>query len=71
MGGRDLLGLGGMLVACVVGCTILGLVVDGLAGSSPVGAVAGVGIGIGLGATVFVLRALSALRDPDQGNPDE
>jgi F0F1-type ATP synthase assembly protein I len=68
MGGRDLLGLGGMLVACVVGCTVLGLVVDDLAGSSPIGAVAGVGIGIGLGATVFVLRALRALRDPD---PDE
>lgn len=71
MGGRDLLGLGGMLVACVVGCTVLGLVVDGLAGSSPIGAVAGVGIGIGLGATVFVLRALSALRDSEPHDPDE
>ena len=66
MGGRDLLGLGGMLVASVVGCTVLGLVVDDLAGSSPIGAVAGVGFGIGIGATAFVLRALRALRDPDQ-----
>jgi F0F1-type ATP synthase assembly protein I len=66
MGGRDLLGLGGMLAGCVVGCTVLGLVVDDLAGSSPVGAVAGVGLGIGLAATAFVLRALRALRDPDQ-----
>ena len=67
MGGRDLLGLGGMLAGCVVGCTVLGLVVDDLAGSSPVGAVAGVGLGIVLGATAFVLRAL---REPDQ-DPDE
>jgi len=66
MGGRDLLGLGGMLAACVVGCTVLGLLVDNLAGSSPVGAVAGVGLGIALGSTVFVLRALRALRDPDK-----
>ncbi|HWI42320.1 MAG TPA: hypothetical protein VNS81_01775 [Nocardioides sp.] len=66
MGGRDLLGLGGMLAGCVVGCTILGLVVDGLAGSSPAGALVGVGVGIGLAATAFVLRALSALRDPDK-----
>jgi F0F1-type ATP synthase assembly protein I len=66
MGGRDLLGLGGMLVGSVVGCTVLGLVVDDLAGSSPIGAVAGVGLGIGIGATAFVLRALRALRDPDQ-----
>lgn len=65
MGGRDLLGLGGMLAGCVVGCTVLGLVVDELAGSSPVGVVVGVGVGIGLGATAFVLRALRALRDPD------
>ena len=66
MGGRDLLGLGGMLAGCVVGCTVLGLVVDELAGSSPVGAVAGVGLGIVLGATAFVLRALRALRDPNE-----
>jgi F0F1-type ATP synthase assembly protein I len=66
MGGRDLLGLGGMLAGCVVGCTVLGLVVDELAGSSPLGAVAGVGLGIALGATAFVLRALRALREPDE-----
>jgi F0F1-type ATP synthase assembly protein I len=66
MGGRDLLGLGGMLVGCVVGCTVLGLLVDELAGSSPVGAVTGVGLGIVLGATAFVLRALRALHDPDE-----
>jgi F0F1-type ATP synthase assembly protein I len=66
MGGRDLLGLGGMLAGCVVGCTVLGLVVDELAGSSPIGAVAGVGMGIALGATAFVLRALRALREPDE-----
>jgi F0F1-type ATP synthase assembly protein I len=66
MGGRDLLGLGGMLAGSVVGCTVLGLVVDELAGTSPVGAVTGVGLGIAFGATAFVLRALRALRDPDE-----
>lgn len=66
MGGRDLLGLGGMLAGCVVGCTVLGLVVDELAGSSPVGALAGVGLGIVVGSSAFILRALRALRDPNE-----
>jgi F0F1-type ATP synthase assembly protein I len=71
MGGRDLLGLGGMLAGSVVGCTVLGLLVDHFAGSSPAGAVVGVGLGIALGATAFVLRALRALRESDQpGQPD-
>lgn len=63
--GRDLLGLGGFLVGCVVGCTILGLLVDHLAGSEPVGVVIGVAVGILLGAIGFAARVRRALRQPD------
>jgi F0F1-type ATP synthase assembly protein I len=64
MRGRDLIGLGGMLVGAVVGCTVLGLLVDDLAGSSPVGVVLGVAAGMVLGAVAFVLRVRRALRVP-------
>ena len=70
MRGRDLLGLGGMLVGAVVGCTALGLLVDHLAGSDPVGVVLGVAVGMALGAVGFVLRVRRALRSPDQDPPD-
>lgn len=63
--GRDLLGLGGLLVGCVVGCTAIGLLVDHLAGSDPAGAVGGVAIGIVLGGVGFVARVRRALRDSD------
>jgi F0F1-type ATP synthase assembly protein I len=63
LGGRDLLGLGGLLVGCVVGCTLLGLLVDHVAGSSPVGVVVGVAVGILLGAFGFAARVRRALRD--------
>ncbi|WP_017935504.1 hypothetical protein [Nocardioides sp. Iso805N] len=62
LGGRDLLGLGGLLAGCVVGCTLLGLLVDHVAGSSPVGVVLGVAIGIVLAAFGFAARARRALR---------
>ncbi|WP_460854115.1 hypothetical protein [Nocardioides montaniterrae] len=62
MGGRDLLGLGAMLVGAVVGCTVLGLLFDHLAGSEPVGVLVGVGAGIAIGAVGFVLRVRRALR---------
>lgn len=62
-GGRDLLGLGALLAGAVIGCTLLGLLVDHLAGSSPVGVLVGVAVGIVLGATGFVLRVRAALRD--------
>lgn len=61
--GRDLLGLGGLLAGSVVGCTAIGLVIDHLAGSSPVGALVGVAVGIVLGAIGFVARVRVALRD--------
>lgn len=62
--GRDLLGLGGLLIGSVVGFTILGVLVDHIAGSSPVGAVVGVILGIVGGAVGFVLRVRRALQDP-------
>ena len=70
MRGRDLLGLGGMLVGAVVGCTALGLLVDHLAGTDPIGVVLGVAVGMVLGAVGFVLRVRRALRmPPDEPDP--
>lgn len=70
LGGRDLLGLGGMLVGAVVGCTVLGLLVDHAADSSPVGVVLGVALGMVLGAAGFAVRVRRALRVPPQRSDD-
>jgi F0F1-type ATP synthase assembly protein I len=69
LGGRDLLGLGAMLVGAVVGCTALGLLLDHLAGSAPVGVLLGVAAGIAFGAIGFVLRVRRALRVPSEHDP--
>lgn len=61
LGGRDLLGLGGLLAGSVVGFTLLGLFVDHLAGSSPIGVVIGVAIGMLAGAAGFAIRVRRAL----------
>ncbi len=61
--GRDLVGLGGLLVGAVVACTALGLVVDDQAGTSPVFTMLGVGLGIVLGGLGFWLRVRAALRE--------
>ena len=61
--GRDLAGLGGLLVAAVVGGMVIGLVVDDLAGSSPAGVLTGIMVGVVVGAVGFWLRVRSALRD--------
>lgn len=61
LGGRDLLGLGALLAGCVVGCTLLGMLVDHLAGSSPFGVVVGVALGMLLGALGFAARVRSAM----------
>lgn len=61
--GRDLAGLGGLLVAAVVGGMVIGLVVDDRAGTSPVGVLVGIAVGVVLGAVGFWLRVRSALRD--------
>jgi F0F1-type ATP synthase assembly protein I len=61
--GRDLVGLGGLLVAAVVGGMVIGLVVDDQAGTSPAGVLVGIAVGVVLGAVGFWLRVRSALRD--------
>lgn len=61
--GRDLAGLGGLLVAAVVGGMVIGLVVDEQAGSSPVGVLIGIAVGVLAGAAAFWIRVRTALRD--------
>ena len=46
LGGRDLIGLGGLLVGAVVVGTVLGLVIDDVAGTSPAFTIAGVFLGM-------------------------
>lgn len=60
--GRDLVGLGGLLAGAVVAFTVLGLVVDNAADTTPVFTVVGVGVGIVSGGIGFWLRVRSALR---------
>lgn len=60
--GRDLIGLGGLLAGAVVAGTLLGLLVDDAAGTSPTFTLLGVGLGIVLGGFGFWLRVRSALR---------
>lgn len=60
--GRDLIGLGGILVGGVVGGMVIGLLVDSAAGTSPLWTLVGVGIGIVLAVVAFALRVRSALR---------
>jgi F0F1-type ATP synthase assembly protein I len=60
--GRDLVGLGGLLAGAVVAGTLLGLLIDDLAGTTPVFTIVGVFLGIITGAIGFWLRVRSALR---------
>ena len=60
--GRDLIGLGGMLAGAVVAGTVLGLLVDSAAGTSPAFTIAGVFLGMALGAVGFAIRVRGALR---------
>ncbi|MBW8752225.1 MAG: hypothetical protein JF565_12495 [Propionibacteriales bacterium] len=60
--GRDLIGLGGLLVGGVVGGMLLGLLADHLLDSSPAGVLVGVALGVVLGCTGFFLRVRRALR---------
>lgn len=61
--GRDLLGLGGFLVAAVVGGLVIGLLVDQAAGTGPVFVLLGILLGIVAGGVGFVMRVRAALRD--------
>lgn len=60
--GRDLIGLGGVLVGSVVVFTVLGLVLDNAFGSTPAFTLCGVGLGIVVAGVGFWLRIRSALR---------
>jgi F0F1-type ATP synthase assembly protein I len=59
--GRDLIGLGGLLVGAIVAGTVIGLLLDHLAGSSPAFTVAGVFLGMVAGAVGFALRVRAAM----------
>jgi F0F1-type ATP synthase assembly protein I len=61
--GRDLAGLGGILVAGVVGGMVVGLLVDDAAGTSPLWTLVGIVLGILLAVAGFVVRVRDALRE--------
>jgi F0F1-type ATP synthase assembly protein I len=61
--GRDLLGLGGLLVAAVVGGLVIGLLLDQAVGTSPLFVLLGLLLGVVAGAAGFWVRVRSALRD--------
>ncbi|MEO7351068.1 MAG: AtpZ/AtpI family protein, partial [Marmoricola sp.] len=61
--GRDLAGLGGLLVAAVVGGMVIGLLVDNAAGTSPAATLVGLAVGVVAGAVGFWLRVRTALRN--------
>lgn len=61
--GRDLAGLGGVLVGSVVAGLVLGLFIDDRASTSPVFSLIGVFGGIAAGAVGFWLRVRAALRE--------
>ena len=60
--GRDLIGLGGLLVGAIVAGTLLGILVDHAAGTTPVFTVLGVFVGMAVGAVGFALRVRAAVR---------
>jgi F0F1-type ATP synthase assembly protein I len=60
--GRDLIGLGGLLVGAIVAGTLLGIWLDSAAGTSPVFTLVGVFLGMAFGALGFALRVRGAAR---------
>jgi F0F1-type ATP synthase assembly protein I len=60
--GRDLIGLGGLLVAAVVGGMVIGLLVDQAAGTEPLFALVGIFVGIAAAVAGFWRRVKDALR---------
>lgn len=61
--GRDLVGLGGLLVGAVVAGLVIGLLVDDAAGTMPVFTLVGLLFGIVAGGYAFWVRVRAALRD--------
>ena len=60
--GWDLVGLGGLLAGAVIAGTVVGLLVDDLAGTTPAFTLAGIGLGILAGGVGFWVRVRAALR---------
>ncbi|MEJ7774395.1 MAG: AtpZ/AtpI family protein [Nocardioidaceae bacterium] len=60
--GRDLIGLGGLLVGAVVGGLVIGILIDRQAGTGPTFTLLGIALGIVLGGVGFWLRVRAALR---------
>lgn len=60
--GRDLAGLGGLLVGCVVAGLVIGYLLDDVAGTSPAFTLVGIATGIVLSGVGFWLRVRSFLR---------
>jgi F0F1-type ATP synthase assembly protein I len=60
--GRDLIGLGGLLVGAIVAGTVLGILLDHAAGTTPAFTVVGIFLGMAGGALGFALRVRAALR---------
>ena len=61
--GRDLVGLGSLLVGAVVGGLVLGMLVDRSAGTSPAFALAGLACGVVAGVLGCWVRIRDALRE--------
>lgn len=60
--GWDLVGLGGLLAGAVVAGTVLGLIIDDVAGTAPVFTLVGIAGGILAGGIGFWVRVRAALR---------
>jgi F0F1-type ATP synthase assembly protein I len=59
--GRDLIGLGGLLAAAVVFGTVVGILVDRAAGTTPVFTMVGVFAGMAAGGLGFWVRVRQAI----------
>lgn len=60
---RDLIGLGGLVAACVVAGLVLGWVVDEWLGTLPVFILAGIAVGVAAGAVGVWFRLRAYLQD--------
>lgn len=61
--GRDLVGLGGILVVGVVGGLVIGLLIDNAAGTEPLWTLVGIALGILGGGVASYVRVRNALRE--------
>lgn len=60
--GREVIGLGGALVGCVVAGMVIGWLADAQWGSSPVGILVGLGVGVVVAVVGSWLRIATYLR---------